>query len=365
LPATLILFGAIVSSLRTTNIRIAIVEIIQQIYVITLFVPLTWIMVKRGYTRLILQAFILSGLFTASIALIDFFFGSRIGPQLSATPNVHLWYRYAGTLGHPNKFGYFVTLTSILSLETWWNIQKALIKKTIWGMFLGIQLFAVVLSGSVTAYLGTILGFFALIMSSRSSRVRFLKLALPTIWITSLLLMGASIFGKDINFTGKQYMDSIISRSITRVEEITVQSRMGIFRQAVNEILNSPFIGVGYDQIATSGISQESRILDYSVHNSLLQIFYTGGFFSFLGWLAIYVYMGRLAIQTLQKKKSTFQKYLAITGCTSAILLMDQFQDAIYQREKWLVIGLLVGYSSWQALNKPTANKLEGVRNEA
>ncbi|MCD4673662.1 MAG: hypothetical protein K8R77_13445, partial [Anaerolineaceae bacterium] len=137
LPATLILFGAIVSSLRTTNIRIAIVEIIQQIYVITLFVPLTWIMAKRGYTRLILQAFILSGLFTASIALIDFFFGSRIGPQLSATPNVHLWYRYAGTLGHPNKFGYFVTLTSILSLETWWNIQKALIKKTIWGMFLG------------------------------------------------------------------------------------------------------------------------------------------------------------------------------------------------------------------------------------
>jgi O-antigen ligase len=364
LPASLILFGAIVSSLRARDIRVAIIEIIQQIYVITLFLSLTWIMVKRGYTRLIVKAFILSGLFTSSIALIDFAFGLRLGPQLSATPNSYLWYRYAGTLGHPNKFGYFVTLTSILSLEIWINIKKSHIKKVVWGLMLGIQIFAIVLSGSVTAYLGLALGFFAL-LSTRTFRISFIRFVLPIIWIISLLIMGASLFNKGLDITESQYEDSIIGRSIDRVEQITAQSRMGVYREALYEISSSPFVGVGYDQMSTSGISQESRILDYSVHNSLLQNFYIGGLFSFLGWLAIYIYIAKLVMKTLKQEKLPLQGYSAIPGCAFAILIMDQFQDAIYQREKWLVFGLLVGYISWQAMHKCKVNKQKGVFNEA
>jgi xanthine/uracil permease len=78
-----------------------------------------------------------------------------------------------------------------------------------------------------------------------------------------------------------------------------------------------------------------------------LQIFYTGGIFAFIGWLAIYISLGWTALATLNngEKKSISPMFLGIAAAVLAILLMDQLQDAIYQREKWLVFGLLLGYA--------------------
>ena len=59
LPAGLVLFGALISTSRAQDVPTAIFEIVQQLYVITIFVSLVWIMVRRGYTGLIINVFII------------------------------------------------------------------------------------------------------------------------------------------------------------------------------------------------------------------------------------------------------------------------------------------------------------------
>ena len=141
-------------------------------------------------------------------------------------------------------------------------------------------------------------------------------------------------------------------KAFNRVQTITAQTRLDGYDQAWVKIIQNPWLGVGYDQISTSGASVEERLLDKSVHNLLLQIWYTGGVFAFLGWLSIYVSIGWMALTTISRwKKYGFSPMLlALAAVAAAFLLMDQFQDAIYQREKWLVIGLLAGFS-WEKVD--------------
>jgi O-antigen ligase len=87
------------------------------------------------------------------------------------------------------------------------------------------------------------------------------------------------------------------------------------------------------------------------VHNPLLQVWYTGGVFAFIGWTAIYILIGWMAVAMLRTAKNQpLSPYLlSLVAVTLALLLMDQFQDSIYQREKWLVISLLSGVA-WEDL---------------
>ena len=57
------------------------------------------------------------GLFAASVTVIDYAFGTQVGNTLSGTLGRSFWGRYAGPLGHPNKLGYYLVLTSTLSLQ--------------------------------------------------------------------------------------------------------------------------------------------------------------------------------------------------------------------------------------------------------
>lgn len=347
-PALLILLGAVLSLIRTVNIRVAVVEIIQLLYAVTLYISLIWIMVGRGYLKTIVRVFIFSGLLTAGIALFDYFTGSRLGPQLSGRPDTELWYRYAGTLGHPNKFGYFLALTSILTLAEWGGVRRMLRYQILWAGALGIQIFALILSGSVNSYLGGGLGILIMLALSRKLQIKTIRIAIPAAVLGSLVLIVIALFNPNSFISSDDYENSVITLSLTRVREFTAQSRMTVFQQAVTDIFHSPLIGVGYDQAANSAITRESRLLDTTVHNVLLQNYYAGGLFSFLGWLGIYLYMGWAAIKTLSAmKEKPHLTVMSIAVCTLVIILMDQFQDVISQREKWLIVGLLVGIQ-WQ-----------------
>jgi hypothetical protein len=54
-------------------------------------------------------------------------------------------------------------------------------------------------------------------------------------------------------------------------------------------------------------------------------------------------------ITTRQKDFSPDQ--LAIAAAALAALTMSQFQDSVYSREQWLVIGLLVAYAARQRIS--------------
>lgn len=354
-PVSLVLFGAVVSTMNSRNAGFALVEIFQQLFVITLFVSLVWIMVRRGKTTPILLAFILSGVFTAGVALVDYWSGSRYGVTLSGMRNVFIIERYFGALGHPNKQGYFLVLTTLLSLGQLLAqkpIRMAFISHLIWYVLIAIQLFGIYLSGSLTAYLGLFLGVIVFALSSKymffkAVRIVGVAIGAGAFLVLFNLLLNLTIFGRMPNLN-----DTSLVKAFNRVQTITAQTRLDGYDQAWVKIIQNPWLGVGYDQISTSGASVEERLLDKSVHNLLLQIWYTGGVFAFLGWLSIYVSIGWMALTTISRwKKYGFSPMLlALAAVAAAFLLMDQFQDAIYQREKWLVIGLLAGFS-WEKVD--------------
>jgi O-antigen ligase len=142
----------------------------------------------------------------------------------------------------------------------------------------------------------------------------------------------------------------LISTALQRVESSTAYSRWHIFEKALESIGRNPLVGAGYDQISTSGIQIDSRPLGGTIHNMFLQNWYVGGFFAFLGWLLLYIHLGWLSISTglLRARKDVTPILLGIASATISIILMDQFQDFVYQREKWLILGLLAGLC-WDA----------------
>lgn len=347
--AGLILLGAIISTSRALFVNAAIIEIFQQVYVVTLFISLIWIMVRRGKTDVIIQAFIWSGAFAASIAVVDYYAGTRIGPLLSGTPDVQFWGRYAGPLGHPNKLGYFLVLTSILSIARLIESNLARSRffiRLFWGLVIFVQILGIYFSGSLTAYLGFLLGIITLVAYSKALTRRIANYSISILLLGVPILLFGMIFG-NVSLLNNQTIDnSLISAALNRVETNTAHSRWYIFQKALVNISENPLAGVGYDQISTSGIGIDFRKLDGTVHNMLLQNLYVGGLFTFVGWLLLYIRLGWMAVTTtwLGERKGWAPIFLGITAATLSIILMDQFQDAVYQREKWLLFGLLAGW---------------------
>jgi O-antigen ligase len=365
LPAGLILFGAIISTFNSRFFDLAVKEIIQQIYAITLFVSLIWVMVRRGKTDLIINAFILSGVFTAIIAVVDYTAGTRFGPTLSGTPDVQFWGRYAGSLGHPNKLGYFLVITVTLTLAKLIDVipgRSKILLKLFWSLLIFFQLFGIYLSNSVTAFVGLALGFSVLILASTPLMQRIRNIAVPTAIASGLLLVIFVYSGtKQANFD-----DSFKSRTITdalnRVTTLTASSRIFVFNGALEQVIRDPLLGVGFDQVSTSGIALDLRELPGTIHNSLLQMWYVGGIFALFGWLVIYISLAKISFSLFQNttKNNILPIGRGIAAAVLAILLMDQFQDAIYQREKWLAFGLLTGWF-WMNTRKKICNS-EGYK---
>jgi O-antigen ligase len=360
--AFLILLGAVISLINANFFQNALIEIFQLMFVITVFISLIWIMVLRNKTKVIVKAFVFSGLFTASVTLTDFLLGSRLGPMLSNTPNIQLWGRYAGTLGHPNKFGFFLVITSILTLYLVFSSHKW--KRFLWIFCLIIQLIGIYLSGSLTAYLGIFLGAFLILLHE----VKSIKISLFRLSI--LLFMLSAFFIAVIAYSNMYSRKPINLANITlmvtvdRVLSQTAGSRIVLFQEAFQSILKSPVVGVGFDQISTSGISRQSRELSGTVHNVSLQILYVGGIFSFLGLLLIYINLAinslKILFPKIREDKSNLIIFLATA--TLSIVLMDQFQDSLYQREKWLLFGLFISVI-WIRSTSPQriANQKNGI----
>jgi O-antigen ligase len=344
--AGLIGLGAIISSTNSTYLSIALSEILQQLFVITVFVSLIWILVRRGKIKSILLAFIGSGVFTAWVAVLDYLTGSHYGPTLSGTPGVDFLGRSAGTLGHPNKLGYFLVITVLLTIGYWVDglrgKKRTALFNIAWGCILLIQIFGIYISNSVTAYVGLIVGLLIIGNVLYSKNGYFKKI--PHTYPLLLLIFGSIILIFAIPYIKTSSVYAYIQNALDRVLTTTSESRIVIYKLALDRILNNPLIGVGYDQISTSGIGFLQLTLGSSIHNALLQIFYTGGLIAFVGWLAIYIVLGWTAIKVLIGRTSPTPILFSLAAAVLSVLVMDQFQDAIYQREKWLVFGLLIGY---------------------
>ncbi|MBX3048637.1 MAG: O-antigen ligase family protein [Anaerolineales bacterium] len=347
-PAVLVFLGATISLVHSKSIPIAITELVQQIFVVTIFVSLIWILVQRGFSEAIVMALVISGFLASVVGVVDFISGSRIGPIISATPEIQLWGRYAGPLGHPNKFGYFLVLSAILTMAQSFRPDSTLARRILLGCALLVQVIGVFISGSVTAYLGFAFALLGMLIAFGTSRL-FATLfwgVTQFLAVIALIWVSWNMFQPPRNFAVGFDLPNLGGSAIQRVQGITADSRLLLIKEAMRQIFPVPFIGAGYDQLSTSGIGSFLREIDGTVHNVFLQILYTGGIFAFVGWVAIHLQVGIYSISILHKDKNRTTSYMVL-GLAIAVLsmfVMDQFQDSIYHREKWLVIGLLVGH---------------------
>jgi hypothetical protein len=71
-----------------------------------------------------------------------------------------------------------------------------------------------------------------------------------------------------------------------------------------------------------------------------------GGVFSLVGLAAIYLNTFWHGIAVIREGISSRISHLEIglAAAVISIMLMDQFQDSIYQREKWLLMGLFISH---------------------
>ena len=331
IPIYLIVIGTLISLIKTQHLRIAITEGVQQLFVITLFLYLICFLVERGYSQLIINIFIVSGVLAATISIIDFSFNTNIGPLLSGSDE--LFYRFAGPLGHPNKFGMYLAITSSLTFSV---ISYEKFRYFLFPMLiLLIQIFGIYLSGSITAFIGFIAVLFLNIAKDKNIRKIFIL-----VFVVIAVIIICTSFDDSSNLMIAMFEN--ISRNVNRVVNYTARSRILTYSVAFQSIQDNPITGIGLDQLSTSSLRKNQRLLSSSVHNLLLQIFYCGGIVSFLGWFVLYMmilfFSLRVLLSRIKHKKLTI--ILAIS--VLSIILMDQFQDVIYQREKWLAIGLFL-----------------------
>ena len=338
LAAGAITAGSLLSMTRSVHVRVALVETVQLLYVLTLFMSLVWIMIRRGHIGGIAAAFIVSGTFAASVALVDYLAGTQFGATLSGEAARQLWGRYAGPLGHPNKLGYFLVLTAALTLPMALSTQRRLVALVLAGS-LWVQVAGIYLSGSVTAYLGLVLTVVVMLVASGAWRRRLAGLAASAL----LLLALVSYMVGSNPARGLQTIAASIRGDADRVSTITYDARLNLYRLAASRIWENPFVGAGFDQFSTSGLGDAYRLLPGTVHNVFLQGLYSGGLLVLLGWLVFYFYLVHAAVKTLIKARELQALLVGLAASAFALVLMDQFQDAIYQREKWLVAGLLLG----------------------
>ena len=338
--AYLLLIGATISMFRANNLQIAFVELFQLLYVITIYISLIWIMKNRGKLELVLKTFVISGFFSAAVACVDYVTGAKFGPMLSNNLYGQLWGRYAGTLGHPNKFGYFLVITAICTIFLIVSNKK--LNKIFWIFCLLIQIMGIYLSGSLTAYLGLLLGFSSIFVNLAVRKQISVPGTLLIIFLLLTIFSVAAIFSGAFDKNSTNIQNNTILTAIDRVRLTTAGSRLVIYNEAIQASIKSPIVGVGFDQVATSGVSENKRDISGTVHNSVIQVIYVGGIVACLGFILIYADLVRNSMRVIlfKKKRSQSFMYICLAAASLAIILMDQFQSSLYLREKWLAVGI-------------------------
>ncbi len=158
LPSILILIGGFLSSyLRSGYINASIREILETIYVFSIFSFVVLYMVKNEKrTELVLNAIILGITFSSMIAAIDGTLGTSLGPIFSYNANSTLIYgaarRYAGVTAHPNFQGYYAAVCLPLIAEFIIKFKNTHIKLILYLLAFSVCGYSLLITGSIEQF---------------------------------------------------------------------------------------------------------------------------------------------------------------------------------------------------------------------
>lgn len=358
--AYFIIVGGLLSSFNAVSQNTSILISIKQFYTFTFLISLAISITKKGKYNNLIFSFSLGLFVTSLVAISDFLFNTQIGYKLVSYFNPEInriyYYRVGGTFGHPNELAMFIgvvfpiILGYILEL-IFSKVRQKLITIIFYIVTIFCSLLAVISTGSMTGILGVV-------TSSMIVLYFFLKRHLNNFGIKNIIFQGRIIFSiflilflfsipfwEQSNFQEKVNSQNIIDRILTT----TGPSRLVYIKESLNYIIVNPIIGAGMDQGGTGGLTDDQRVTSFYVHNTIIQSWVTGGFFAFLGAVLLYLLSFNYALKGIniyKNQKKSSEIFIALSASIISFILMDMVQANIYQRYKWLVVGILIGLIS-------------------
>lgn len=342
IPAILAFVGGTLATMNAARPATSLLITIKIFFVLGIWISMTLEMVRRGYLLLILCTVVSAGVFTAFVGIVDYWMGWSLDKLVTGT-NYFFWNRIAGTLGHPNALGFYLTVALPIAfamlLNEWQTksrivVQGALLVSCV---VMGLALFY---SGSVSSWIGGTLslgtlGFAYLWRASQRTRLIFVVL------VSILGVIGIALLTQEAIRTQVAFL---INFNLGRAVTITGPDRFRLLDQAFSDLNANPFLGSGLDQAGTGGLDADELLTSASIHSTVISSWQNGGFLTFIGILMAYAVAVICAAYAL--KYGILYKNWIVVGLavvTFSWTLTDQTQSQLTLRYTWLTLGLLFG----------------------
>ena len=361
IPSLFIILGGVISSLSSISVDPVnnSYETIQLIFVYV-FVPIgiTQVINDRKRLDILLNALIL-GVFVSSItSIVDKYFDLSFWSFISPTPSKMIGYegakRFGGVTNHANLQGFFLAVLIPLIISNIIRYRYHRVRILINLFFLFVCLWGLFLTGSISAQLSLIFGiillcFVWLFSIFNKSNVRGLFVGMSLILISTLIFLISFIAlnasRSDLN-NAKEILDIELSDypNIERVVTKTSMSRMIGYKFVLNEMVEHPFLGFGYD------ISQQRGELPVNesgnpigIHNVFLLFFLGGGMFGVIGSVLIYLKAVLTAISAMRIWSHEYSDSLLLMLSVAVMnfIFIDFVQPHMHIRISWLLFSLL------------------------
>jgi len=199
-------------------------------------------------------------------------------------------------------------------------------KKAFW-VGIALSFLALISSGSRGVWLSAVIPFLAIIYLVIFKKEKILKpfilmliifaLSFP---VSSLILSQARQDGEDATLAFKR------AKSITDLEELSVKSRLGIWKTSLQSILNHPILGVGignYPVVLGEDISAAKK--GASAHNLYLDVASEMGLLGLIALLLIFLEILKFSFKKINQFAFTFFfVWILIYNLFDVVLLNDK-----------------------------------------
>jgi hypothetical protein len=338
----LVLIGGLLSSPDAVTPVSSLVVTVKTVFVLTLWVSLTMVVVQRGGFWQTVWVFVAAVVVVSGIAVFDRATGTDIGGTISGR-QVPFYQRSDGTLAHPNELAYLTSVgLPIIAGLLLHEIQterraKMLVALAVMTVLVALTIY---LTGSVSGYLGVLIAMallFTIVLIKSNARIRIGTAVL-------IGVLGLAVFTYLSVTQQSAQMRQFIADNLDRAIEITGPDRIALVAQSVDVMAANPFVGFGMDQSATGGLLNSQRVTTVGIHNVTFASWVSGGLFALAGMTFGYFVSFLTGIHAMRRGAQRLDWVIVALGAASfAWLFFDQTQPSLHHRTSWFTTALLFG----------------------
>ena len=195
---------------------------------------------------------------------------------------------------------------------------------------------------SRASYIALLLIIVTLLLSFKSFPKVFLKFF--SIAILSFILANFHISKNNKNQDNFKRISSIINLD---QKDVSINNRLRYYEAGFNQILKSPFIGVGIGNWKINSVEYDRKYMEnytvpYHMHNDFLQIFAETGIIGFILYFGIFAYLTLILVHKLINKKLKFQ-HLILLMCLTTYIVDANFNFPHERSEIQAIFPIIIG----------------------